>query len=118
MMIQELVAAGAAISGPQFSAHVVALAEVLGEELFWVMIFPEDQQGAHRLRFTSQQTVGEIGIAFYQGPQLVAYLALIEEFPELDPMLDRATFNKWKEYLKDPEKMELFQDFVAYEKGE
>ncbi len=95
----------------------VAVIEISGNHLFWVTQFPEDQHHTHVMDFDRTEHVSDVGITFYEGDRVVAYVATYREFPSvaLQEFVNERT--RWLEYLSDPEHRELFEDFVQSERA-
>lgn len=95
----------------------VAVIEVHGNHLFWVTQFPEDQHHAHVVDFDRNESVGDVGITFYRGDQVVAYVAVYREFPSvaLEAFVNERT--RWLTYLDDSEVRAGFEDFVRKERS-
>jgi len=102
------------VETPDLPATVVAHVEELDGKLFWIELFPEGQQHAHRVRYDQLSNLPQ-GRAYYQNGKMVAYVTSIEEshLPGWDPPLAIAN---WEEYLKERRNQREFEYFIEKER--
>lgn len=114
--LEELAREGCAIGTYMSPPCPVAVIEISGIHLFWVTQFPEDQHHTHVMDFDRMEHVGDVGITFYEGDRVVAYVATYREFPSvsLQDFVNERT--RWLEYLSDPDNRAGFESFVRSER--
>lgn len=121
-LLAKFVADGCGLQVQEVWLHPVlaAVAEIVetkrGRMLYHVTQFATDQHCAHVTPFDSIQRVGEVGIGFYQGGKLAAYVAPYIEWPDLDYHAAMAERAEWIKELSTPDHREAWDDFVRSER--
>jgi hypothetical protein len=112
MEFQKLRTEELTIATPDSPPLPVGFIEIIGNRLFWVTTFPQDEQHAHVVAFDRMKELDDVAILFYMGCQKVAYVALVGQ----DSVAPRERFvnerTRWLEYLSVPENRETFDKFV------
>lgn len=116
--VQELINEGAMMGTPFTQPVLVSYGSIKDGTLFWVTVFPDGPQDAHWLYFEEMKPVGDIGIEFYSSKEFVGYLALISEWPEIDPFYTQTLWKEWKEQQKDATAQNNFDRFLAFQNVE
>jgi hypothetical protein len=99
--IEELVTSGSLVQRPG-GLDTVGFARFTDSSIGWCTMFPEDQHHVHSLRYSKARLEGGgRDVGFYDGLELIAYLAPYQEWhlrEEGDFLLEHAN---WGRYLDD-----------------
>jgi hypothetical protein len=109
MNLSKLVKAGATISLSSGITEILAHAEVLDGQLFWVRVFPESQQHSHVLAFNEEKEIDAGALAYYRKKKMVAYITPIPE-SDLSSAIAEADWSLWQNHLE--ENRPMFEQFV------
>ena len=95
---------------------VLAHAEVVGNRLFWVRMFPNDQSDAHGTGFASAEVFNDRDIGFRRPDgAFAAYVTPFTEWPDaLEGLESQAA--SWAKYLSEPKNSTNFSEFVEGER--
>ena len=110
-LLSELVDKGAAIGGRNIPTIHLAVAEDLPSGLFFCSVFPEDQHHAHLLEYDSAKEEAA-GISFRRDGRLVAYVAPLDEWHDLDLDTEIAQRARWREWLESEKNRSDFETFL------
>lgn len=109
----KMVEDGAAIGGSEISTLQLALADDIDGGLLFVSIFPEDQHNVHVVDYVSAETIGDVGLSLKkQDGSLVAYIARLDEWPDLDLDTEIAQHARWREWLESEKNRSDFETFL------
>ncbi len=108
MKFETVVKRGAAIEVVSVGVpEPLAVAEIIDNQLFWVVTNPISQQSAHAAVFSKVVQKGN-GFSFYQGEELFAYVGPFREFVGTEEL--ELEWAEWTSNL--PNEMDWFPEFV------
>lgn len=74
----------------------LSVCEMVDGKLFWVELGAENQHHAHAIPFNNVAQVGEVGLSFFQGTDLAAYVALFTEWPSINTDDANEALAEWR----------------------
>ena len=117
-LLSDLVERGAAIGGKNLPTLPLSVAEDVSAGLFFVAVFPQDQHDAHVLKYDAAEPESA-GLTFRRSDgSLVAYVAPLDEWPELDLDDEIARRARWRDYLSSEKNRSDFERFVDTCRGD
>jgi hypothetical protein len=87
------------VETPSTPASPVSVVEEEGKAIRWVVLFPEDQSGAHIRPFDGVKHLPGVFRTYYYKGEIIAHVTTLNE-SGLDEGIVRGLFSDWKKYLE------------------